>query len=91
MIRCGKHGATIGYRKISQDYWKLLERGKNKKEGERELKKERESGPAAIPGIPVNVELPALFSGLISPIFSSCNKPTKTPAHITCIRARCLD
>lgn len=88
MINCGKHGAKIGYRKISQDYSKLLER--ERKRG-REGVKERESGPAAIRGIALNVELPALLDGLISPIFSSCNKSTKTPDHITCTRPHCLD
>lgn len=79
----GQRLDTAKFPRIIGNYWR-----EKKKEGERELKKERESGPAAIPGIPLYVELPALFDGLISPIFSSCNKPTET--HYM-FKSHCLD
>lgn len=73
--------AKIGFHKMSRDYWRMLER-ERKRETEG---KERESGPAAILGIPLIWSYVSLLGGLMSPFFFP--HLTKQPrAYIICKR-----
>lgn len=64
-INYGKHGAKIGYRKKFPGLLEIA--GERIKKGEMELKKKREWSSGHAWDFP-NLELRALFDGLISPI-----------------------